>query len=71
MDILGQYVEVLDIVGLKVRHSEPQPGKVGWGSGKFQRYVHVYMTIDPANSNAGSSKNCFFLRRESSHLWTN
>ena len=55
---------MLDIVGLKVRHSEPQPGGVGGGgSGKFQCYVHVYMTIDPANGNAGSSKNCFFAKK--------
>ena len=71
-------MEVLDIVGLKVRHSEPQPGGVGGGgggggrSGKFQCYVHMYMTIDPANGNAGSSKNCF-LNWEESLLtsWTN
>ena len=64
-------MEVLDIVGLKVRHSEPQPGGVGGGSGKSQRYVHMYMTIDPANGNAGSSKNVLCEESLFYVSWTN
>ena len=41
LDILAQYVEVLDIVGLKVRHSEPQLGGVGeWEIPALCTHVH-------------------------------